>query len=73
MQRGTVATGMTAAAPLYKAVAMVDVALNTSMITTTLLLMSYKLRSAGDNEVKSFLCCAPINAILQMEAEPQPP
>jgi hypothetical protein len=35
-------TGMIFLAPLYKAVAIVEVALNTSMMTTMLSLISYK-------------------------------
>jgi hypothetical protein len=38
-------------APLYKAVAIVEVALNTSMITTILLLTSYKFKRAGERDV----------------------
>jgi hypothetical protein len=51
MQRDTLSTGMTDLAPLNKAVAIVEVALNTSMITTTLLVASYKWRRAGESEV----------------------
>jgi hypothetical protein len=51
MHRGTVATGITDAAPLYKAVAMVDVALSTSMMTTMLSVTSYKCKRAGEKHV----------------------
>jgi hypothetical protein len=51
MQRETLSTGMTDFAPLYKAVAIVDVALNTSMITTILLLTSYKCKTEGERDV----------------------
>ena len=46
---------MTDDAPLYNAVAMVDVALNTSMMTTTELLISYKSSRAGERQVYKFL------------------
>ncbi len=51
MQSSTLATGITLSAPLYNAVAMVDVALNTSIITTTLLATSYRSSIRGDNKV----------------------
>jgi len=51
MHSATLSTGMILLAPLCKAVAMVEVARNTSMITTILLLTSYKCKSAGDKEV----------------------
>jgi hypothetical protein len=38
-------------APLFNAVAMVEVARNTSIITTILVLTSYKCKRAGDKEV----------------------
>lgn len=40
-------------APLCNAAAIVDVARNTSMITTMLLLTSYKFNNAGEREVNS--------------------
>jgi hypothetical protein len=48
---GTESTGITHLAPLYKADAIVEVARNTSMITTTLLLRSYRCNKAGEMEV----------------------
>lgn len=51
MHRLTLSTGITHLAPLYKAVAIVEVALNTSIITTILLLISYKCTRAGESEV----------------------
>ncbi len=39
--------------PLYKAVAIVEVALNTSMITTIASCNLYRSKSAGDKDVKS--------------------
>ena len=51
MQSVTADTGITSFAPLCRAVAMVEVALNTSMITTMLLLTSYKCNKAGEREV----------------------
>src|SRR5688500_8221505 len=47
----TLSTGIIHLAPLYRAVAMVDVARNTSMITTRVLLISYKSSNAGDGDV----------------------
>src|SRR5574343_623343 len=47
----TVSTGITQRAPLCRAEAMVDVARNTSMITTTASLRSYKCNKAGDKQV----------------------
>jgi hypothetical protein len=47
----TLSTGIMHLAPLYKAVAIVDVALNTSMITTILLLTSYKFKRDGERDV----------------------
>jgi hypothetical protein len=55
MHFATVETGITEVAPLNKAVVMVDVARSTSMITTTLLVMSYKSINAGDRQVYKFL------------------
>src|SRR5688500_2320147 len=49
----TQSTGITHLAPLYKAVAIVEVALSTSMITTTLLLTSYKFKRGGERQVYS--------------------
>jgi len=40
-------------APFFKTDAMVDVALNTSMITTTAFFSSYKCKSAGERQVYS--------------------
>jgi hypothetical protein len=51
MALGTESTGMTDLAPLYKAAAIVDVARNTSIITTMLLLRSYKCNRAGERDV----------------------
>ena len=48
---GTESTGITDLAPLYNAEAIVEVALKTSIITTTLLLKSYRCNKAGDKEV----------------------
>jgi hypothetical protein len=47
----TLSTGIMHLAPLYKAVAIVDVALSTSMITTILLLTSYKFKRDGERDV----------------------
>src|SRR6187200_977472 len=47
----TLSTGMTHFAPLNNAVAIVEVARSTSMITTMLLLISYKFNRAGENDV----------------------
>jgi hypothetical protein len=51
MHSATLSTGIILLAPLCNAAAIVEVALNTSIITTILLLTSYKFKSAGDNEV----------------------
>jgi Gpi18-like mannosyltransferase len=51
MHFGTLSTGIMHFAPLNKAVAMVEVARSTSMITTMVFLTSYKCSRAGDNEV----------------------
>src|SRR5580765_1937125 len=51
IQRRTLSTGITHLAPLCNAVAIVEVALNTSMITMMLLLISYKCTRAGESEV----------------------
>jgi hypothetical protein len=47
----TLSTGITDFAPLYKAAAMVEVALSTSIITTVLSEMSYRFNNDGDNTV----------------------
>ena len=47
----TVSTGIIREAPLYKAVAMVDVALKTSIITTMELSQSYNCNNLGDSTV----------------------
>jgi len=52
MHRLMLSTGITHFAPLRKAAAIVDVALNTSMMTTMLLLTSYKCTNAGERQVK---------------------
>jgi hypothetical protein len=44
-------TGITLAAPLYNAVAIVEVALKTSIMTTTLLATSYSSNKRGDKIV----------------------
>jgi hypothetical protein len=51
MALGTESTGITHLAPLYNAAAIVEVALNTSIITTTLLLKSYRFNNAGEMQV----------------------
>jgi hypothetical protein len=51
MQAATLSTGIIHLAPLCKTVAIVEVALKTSMITTILLLTLYKCNRAGDSEV----------------------
>jgi hypothetical protein len=51
MHSSTLSTGIISLAPLNKAVAIVDVALKTSIITTTLLLISYRFNNAGDKDV----------------------
>src|SRR6476646_11948021 len=62
IQRLTLSTGITHLAPLYNAVAIVEVALNTSMITITLLLISYRCTRAGEREVcKDGLLFIPAN------------
>ena len=48
----TLSTGITDFAPLYNAVAIVEVARSTSIITTMLLLISYRCNKAGEREVK---------------------
>jgi hypothetical protein len=48
---GTESTGITHFAPLYSADAIVEVARNTSIITTTLLLRSYKCNITGERDV----------------------
>ncbi len=52
LQSATAETGITLDAPLYKAVAMVDVALKTSIITTMESFKSYKCKRAGERTVK---------------------
>jgi hypothetical protein len=42
---------MISLAPLYKAVAMVDVARNTSITTTIVFFTSYKCKRAGERQV----------------------
>jgi len=51
MHSATLSTGIMLLAPLCNAAAIVEVALNTSIITTILLLTLYKCKSAGDKEV----------------------
>src|SRR6185436_4895665 len=64
IQRLTLSTGITHLAPLCNAVAIVEVALNTSMITIMLLLMSYKFTRAGEREVcKDGLLVIPANVM----------
>jgi uncharacterized protein (DUF697 family) len=53
MHSATLSTGTMALAPLANAVAMVLVALNTSMITTMLLLTSNRFNNAGESVVYS--------------------
>ncbi len=52
LHSSTAATGITLDAPLNKAVAIVEVALKTSIITTAALFKSYKCKRAGESEVK---------------------
>jgi hypothetical protein len=51
MHRLTESTGIIVFAPLNNAVAIVDVARSTSIITTTALLRSYKCKRDGESEV----------------------
>jgi hypothetical protein len=51
MHLATLSTGMMYFEPLYKAVAIVEVARSTSMITTIALFASYKCIKAGEKEV----------------------
>jgi len=51
IHRLTLSTGIMDLAPLYNTVAMVEVALSTSMITTIELLISYRFNRAGDKDV----------------------
>jgi hypothetical protein len=53
LHSSTSATGITLAAPLYNAVAIVVVARKTSIITTTVFCRLNKWRRAGEREVKS--------------------
>jgi hypothetical protein len=52
MHSATLSTGIILLSPLCKAAAMVEVARSTSMITTMLLLTSYRFNNAGDKQVK---------------------
>ena len=54
----TLSTGMTHLAPLYKAVAIVEDALSTSMITTILLPTSYKCKGREKGMYVKWACCS---------------
>ena len=56
MQSATLSTGITLFAPLNSAVEIVEVARSISIITTMLLLTSYKLNKAGERHVVNVGC-----------------